>query len=327
MFTLLCASMLFSSNAFAQDDAEKLLGYAPEKSGAVVGMNVGAAQGTTFFKEMMTTARMSPDTKKALRDVEKEIGLKVDRDIHALVVALPPLTGKNNDNFTMAMSGKFDIEKLKADITAQKGVSNRKIGKHTVYLDGDLEIAFLSDKLIFMTGGEKSYREASLKMLGGKSASVKKGGKMKTLLGKVDTGKHMWVTADASRVKPQQGAPGVNEAAFTFDFSKGLVLDGMMKMKGEADAKMVEDEIKKNFDQGLAFANLIGAPSFFNNLKVTRSGATLNIKSSMPNKEVTAVGIWMRNMIKSAQEEQERQRKLYEEQKRAAEEAKKTAPQ
>ena len=90
--TLLCLSLFTASNAFAQDSAEKLLDYAPEKSGAVVGMNIGAAQSTTFFKEMMKTARMSPDTKKVLSDIEKEIGLKVDRDIHALVVALPTLT-------------------------------------------------------------------------------------------------------------------------------------------------------------------------------------------------------------------------------------------
>jgi hypothetical protein len=310
--TLLCLSLFTASNAFAQDSAEKLLDYAPEKSGAVVGMNIGAAQSTTFFKEMMKTARMSPDTKKVLSDIEKEIGLKVDRDIHALVVALPTLTNKGTDDFTMAISGKFDVEKLKADLTGQKGVTERKVGKHTVYLDDDLEVSIISDKLIFLTGGSKSYRDASVQMLTGKSASVKKGGKMKSLLKQVKTDKHMWIVADSSRVKPQKGAPGVNETYFTFDFSSGLTLDGAMKMKSEKDATMVEDEIKKNFDQGLAFANLIGAASAFNNLKVTRKGSNLSIKTAMPDKEVSAVGVWLRNMIKSAEEEQARQRKLYE---------------
>ena len=232
------------------------------------------------------------------------------RDDNDIIEAV--LLNKGTDDFTMAISGKFDVEKLKADLTGQKGVTERKVGKHTVYLDDDLEVSIISDKLIFLTGGSKSYRDASVQMLTGKSASVKKGGKMKSLLKQVKTDKHMWIVADSSRVKPQKGAPGVNETYFTFDFSSGLTLDGAMKMKSEKDATMVEDEIKKNFDQGLAFANLIGAASAFNNLKVTRKGSNLSIKTAMPDKEVSAVGVWLRNMIKSAEEEQARQRKKHE---------------
>lgn len=321
--TLFCLCALTASSAFAQDDAKALLAYAPADSGAVFGMNVGAAQKTTFFSELMKTARLSPDTRRALRDVEKEIGLKVDKDLHAFIVATPKLTRRQSDNFTMIMSGDFDIARIKQDLEKEKGVTTRKIGSHTSYQDKKTEVILLNDKLIMLSGGTSTYRDASLKVLQGKKINATADAQIKALLGQVDQSKHAWVVANASGVKGK--GPGVNTLAFTFDLSGGLKLSGNMDMKSASDAAQVKAEIDKNTDQGLAFASLIGAPSVFKNLKVTQAGNKLDISTSLPDKEVSALGSWLRNMIQAQLDEQERAKKAAKEAEKAAKEAEKAS--
>lgn len=307
LMPLLClATMLFillpAQSLFAQDNAQTLLKYGPDKAGAVFGVNLKEASSSTFYKEGLGLLKTLPEFNKVLSEVEAELDLNLEKDIHSVVAFTPQPTNssKPDDTVVIIMSGSFDKNKLQAKIKEEKLVS-REIDKLTVYSsDENSEFALLADDTVIMTSGKKSFREAAIKSAakGKKAKGASKS--VKSLTKKLNTSKHLWFAADTS--KAAADAPGQPQhVAVTFDFSKGLNLNGSIRMKDEEEAKKAIAQYEENKAQFEGSAAMIGAPSFAKNFKLTASKTDLSFSSSMPDKEVSSVATFARGIMASQQ--------------------------
>lgn len=307
LLPLLClATTLFillpAQSLFAQDNAQTLLKYGPDKAGAVFGVNLKEASSSTFYKEGLGLLKTVPEFNKMLTEVEGELNLNLEKDIHSVVAFTPRPTSssKADDTVVIIMSGSFDKEKIKAKIKEEKLVS-REIDKLTVYSSDDKsDFAILSNDTVIMTSGKKSFRDAAFKSAakGQKAKGASKS--VKSLTSKLNTSKHLWFAADTS--KAASDTPGnPQHIAVTFDFSKGLNLSGSIRMKDEEEAKKALAQYEENKAQFEGSAAMIGAPSFAKNLKISAAKKELTFSSSMPDKEVSSVASFARGMMASQQ--------------------------
>lgn len=329
MLALTALALLAPSTAAAQSkgslDVAGLLDYAPKKSSFVIGVNARKARSTVFFKETIKLVRSEPEAKQALSMLEERLGFVPERDMDALMFSSPSIDNPGQDRITIAISGAFDLERVKAEM---KKEAKSTVGKLTVYTSDDgSSITFPSDKLMIISSGPSSYRDASMALAASKGASVKSNKKMRGLIDRAGADAHVWMAADTRKAKQPEGSPKLHDFTVGVDFSSGMKLNGVLNFASEDGAKKTLEGFEAERQQGAAMAAMIGAPSFMNNLKTSQKKSRVVFSTSMPDGEVRAVANFMRSMMEQAERERKAQieatKKRLEEEKRAKEVPKK----
>ncbi|QDG54650.1 hypothetical protein FIV42_29085 [Persicimonas caeni] len=264
--------------------------YLPSSSQLVVGLNVSKLSQSKYYKEALAWARANSGSDQEFLEVlEKDAKLDLTKDLDAIALSVPDTqvdSSKPQRNFTVAVSGSFDNDKLLAAIKKEnKELKSTKKGKATVYSSGEFEFTFPKKGVLWVTAGPDAYRKGAFKALGGGKHSVQANKVFKKLMGEVNTSQGFWMMGDTSTMQTQQtaGSPQPKSIAVSADIAKGLALELLADMPSEADAKSAVEQMKALKQQGgqAAMLSILGAGPLVANLTTKQDGTKLRATTTM----------------------------------------------
>ncbi len=270
--------------AAAAQSTEKLTRYLPSSSQLVVGLNLSKLSKSKYYKEALTWARANSGTDQDfLKLLEEDANLDFTKDLDSVVLSIPDTQvnkGKPQRNFTVAVSGSFDNDKLLAAIKEENAdLKKSKKGKATVYSSGEFEFTFPKDGVLWVTAGPDNYRKNAFKALAGTKHSVQGNKVYKKLIGDVKTSQGFWMMGDTSKMNTGQagGTPQPKSIAVSADITKGLVLDLLAELPTKDDAKSAVKQMDALKQQGgqAAMLSIMGAGPLVANLTTKQDGTKL----------------------------------------------------
>lgn len=302
----LLLGVLLPGTAAAQS-AEELTRYLPASSQGVVGLNISKLSKSKYYKNGLAWLR-----KEAAQEMKglEDAGFDLSKDLEAIVISMPSggtagsdlaailreaqsgKVSKEEREFTAAISGSFDRDKLVARMTKENGVKVSTRGKNKVYSNEQVDIIFPAKGVMWVSGGEKAYRKSAFATLGSKKKSVQANKAFKKLLGEVNTAKGFWMVASAPNQKTaaESGAAASAQAesmGLSVDIHSGLDFDGFIGYATKEQAKNAVAEINqlKSDRQSVVMLSMFGGAPLLSNLKITQDGKKVDAATEMTASE------------------------------------------
>lgn len=276
----------FTSSASAQ--SRDLVRYAPGEAQFLIGFNADALRPAPAYEDFIKFLKNQPGISETLKVLEEDGGLNIEDDLAHILVALPePVTDPSKEQtMTIAVEGTFEPERLiEAAKKRMDGLSTEKVKDQTHFVSGDLSFGFVTPKILVLTRGDSSFRDATWKAVGNKKASAESSSEVKRVLGQITTTRGAWVvglTADL----PQRG-PKMNSAGITLDIVKGLKIDMVSNMASKEAADQAATEMDGLKSQTAnPMVKMLGAGPLLDNLKVTKAKKRVNVATSMTASEL-----------------------------------------
>jgi hypothetical protein len=314
------AALTLSPALASAGDPGALLKYAPRDSGMIAGFDGEASRGTASFKEGFKLLKRDAGFRKVARTLKKELNFDVAKDLDTGLIATPKVkgTGKRaSRTFTLVVSGSIDRAATEAAL-AKNGKPSTISGVSVFKTTKGATVSFLDDSTMVVVAGGDDYTARAWSTVAGKTKGADSGADLAAELSSVDTSRNAWMVADASKVRQPPGA-NVERLALTVSFAGGLSVDSALQMGSAGQAAKAATAFEDNRFKSSMMAAAFAAHPLINNAKVSASGSTLTLKTSMTDTEVRAVGARVREI-----EEQKRLQR--EEAKRKEKEAAKAAP-
>lgn len=233
---LLMTLSLISSAASAQDSAAQLLRFSPEGSAMIIGVEVHEAIKNKAISSLIETLYLGRGAHELKTVAADKYGMVIERDVHAALIALPsPAQDQGlTDQFTVILSGKFDVQKIKQ---VTKSVRSRKVGELQVWGDPSFDFAFINPKTIAIVGGSTAYREQAWSTLSGSAQNALKAPQMSALLKRADTKNHQaWALIHARHISQPKGSPNFHDAIIEINTQAGIKLKVNATMRSAEDA-------------------------------------------------------------------------------------------
>jgi len=158
--TLLFATLLSTAGSAA--DVQGALKFVPADSMAVAGIDLDALRKTPWVNKMFMRA-LQQAGRQELQELESAAGIKVDRDIHSLVMAFDKSFPNDDDQFVMILEAKLDETGVVAFIRKEGDQLKREqgLGGHFYVVDnGKAGLAFRGKYTII--GGLPMFKRALL---------------------------------------------------------------------------------------------------------------------------------------------------------------------
>ncbi len=313
----LTALMLSPAIASAGDPGA-LLKYAPSDSGMIAGFDGEASRNTASFKEGLKLMKRDAGFRKVARTLKKELNFDVAKDLDTGLIATPKVKGRGqraSRTFTLVVSGKIDRAATEAAL-AKNGKPSTIAGVSVFKTSKGATVSFLDDSTMVVVAGKKDYTERAWSTIAGKSKGSESGGSLAAELASIDTSKNLWMVADASKVQQPKGAT-FKKIAMTVSLVGGLSIDSALQMGSAGQASSAVSKFNENRFKSSMMAAAFAAHPLINNAKLSASGSTLTLKTSMTDTEVRAVG----DRVREIEEQQRLQREEAKRQKEAGEAA------
>ncbi len=240
---------------------------------------------------------------KGLAEGEAKLGLRIDRDVDRVVIAVSNVAAPTPDGVMIAL-GRFDKAKIKSAIEASIKAEGHTATSKTVAGVDVLEIAepgkpsvliAVPDAGRMVVGSEG----AVTKLLTAQAASQKPLETNASLMGLVkgiDASSGYWIVADAPLVDRGQKEAGPG-AASMFPMPKNLTLSGKFEGSLALTAEMADDaaatQVSAMLDGGLAMVKgsaaenpqvtkVPGAKEMLNGLSVKATGKKVTLSMAAP---------------------------------------------
>lgn len=266
-------------------DSAKLI---PDAATVVGGIDVKALVGskaytdnkdkieTGEFKEMVdaaTACNLGTDKWKSVT-----FGADPDKNQFAVIVNAD---GIGKDENLTCVAGKIKEKKgeepWKVEEKDGKKVLTMKDGQGWVINDGSIVLA------------SKDWVTAVGELVGGKGKSVFDGA-LKDVIGRADTGKHIWAAGNIPASAAQGPAAGAKDAAVSLDLSGGVAIAASVGFASADEATKKKDELQKQFDEMKGMAGAVGVPqTVVDSVKIDASGNAVTVAAKATDDDLKKI--------------------------------------
>ncbi len=308
--SLICSIILVSLfiPAFASaESAQKLVQRLPGSNQLIVGVEVGAVKTSPLYKETMEWVRSKSNLTELLTLLESDGGFNLDKDLHSVAMVSPEVPTSVDRAlqipFTIALSGKFDRDKITAAIkTKFPEMSERKEAKVAVLTTDKHDLGFIDDETLVIVSGTKPYQASSWKGLTGKKS--KHNSKFAAIVTDVANEHGMWVLMDSSATSAvdAQGAKAVFSAmAVRLADNMGITLLSHFNDAKAAELALQATEKMKIEAQSNPMVSMMGLGPLLKNMAIKQDKSKVWITSSMTVAESRALLTRVRSIAERSQ--------------------------
>lgn len=308
--TLICSviliTLLIPALSFAES-AQKLVHRLPGSNKLVIGVEVSAVKNSPLYKETMDWVRTQSNLTELLTLLESEGGFSIDKDLQSLAMVSPELPTSVDRAlkipFTVALSGKFDREKITTAIkTKFPEMTERKEAKVSVLTTDKHDLGFVDDQTLVIVSGAKPYQTSSWQGLTAKKSNHNS--KFGALVNDVASEHGMWVLMDSAATSADnaQGAKANFSAmAVRLADNLGLTLLSHFKDPKAAELALQETEKMKAEAQGNPMVTMMGLGPLLKNMAIKQDKSKVWITSSMTVAEARSLLTRVRNIAERSQ--------------------------
>lgn len=213
----------------------------------------------------------------------------------------------DGEDYTMVWSASLDFKQL-LENSKQHNIELKEArrGTQKTYVTKDFELALLAGGLVWVSAGEKAYRDASWEVVANNKPSAKSNKHLAGLVDSIDTSRGLWVVGDAALFAENAAmdSPPTGGFALSADIDAGLVAELLLDMSGSDEAKSVVKELEEAIEeaQNRAMMSILGFKPLLANLEMRRSGARVSMESTMTESEVDTMIQSVDQLIQSQQQ-------------------------
>ena len=287
---LAIAALLFmlslSSVAVAQETPDKLIKYAPEDTGMLIGVDVKGSSKSPIYKELLTLIKAEKDVQEGIKVLKDKIGFDAEKDLFSVVVSMstPEGQGENLEKqFVVAISGKFNEKKIQDFLKKEGGdeLTTEIHGLKVLAPEPEIGMALVNKTTLVLVKGPDTYREKAWANVAGKGKDATQHAGMGKLIGAANTKQnHIWMMANARKLTQPEG-PQVQTGIVEISLKSGLAIAARLKMKSDGDATQAVADLEQSLPSAKAFAAMISAEALLDNLKYSANKDLVSLSTSM----------------------------------------------
>ncbi len=126
-------------------------------------------------------------------------------------------------------------------------------------------------------------------LVAGKGKSVFDG-TLKEVIGRADTGKHVWVAGQVPASAAQGPIAGAKDAAVSLDLAGGLAVAASVGFASAEDATKQKDALQKQFDEMKGMAGAVGVPqTVVDSVKIDASGTAVSVAAKATDDDLKKI--------------------------------------